>query len=209
MSGRSMFEVSSLSNWDAATLYSLQDVWMHQVSSRESEDILRGLSHFKSLGSHRKDPSDFPMGVFESVLEKAVRECEYGLGVFLIRGLPIADLPESDSKMIAWGIGMHLGVPLIQNSHGEMVVNVRDSGQLNPLRGNSTNAEIEHHTDNCDIVTLLCRRSAMSGGESRIVSSVRAYNFMVKNYPDMATDLHDMFPFSDISNKDGVEGSYF
>ena len=52
-----------------------------------------------------------------------------------------------------------------------------------------TNAEMRFHTDACDYVGLLCLQTAMSGGASRIASSVTVYNTMHERKPELVEAL--------------------
>jgi len=50
----------------------------------------------------------------------------------------------------------------------------------------ATNARQPYHVDLCDIVGLLCLKTAKIGGESIIASSVTVYNELVKSRPELA-----------------------
>jgi hypothetical protein len=45
------------------------------------------------------------------------------------------------------------------------------------------------HSDDCDIVGLLCVAKALEGGESDIVSSHHVYNVLAKERPDVLETL--------------------
>jgi hypothetical protein len=49
------------------------------------------------------------------------------------------------------------------------------------------------HTDSCDIVALLCLKTAKSGGLSSIASSMSIYNLMAQRRPDLAGRLFEPF----------------
>jgi len=57
-----------------------------------------------------------------------------------------------------------------------------------------TNRQLDYHTDSCDIVGLLCLKTAKMGGASRVVSSVTLYNEMLRRRPDLAAALFDPVP---------------
>src|SRR5690606_10082732 len=47
------------------------------------------------------------------------------------------------------------------------------------------------HTDSCDIIGLMCLKSAISGGESRISSALAVYNEMLDKHPDLLDILEE------------------
>jgi hypothetical protein len=49
------------------------------------------------------------------------------------------------------------------------------------------------HTDSCDVVALLCLKTAKSGGLSSITSSMSIYNIMAQYRPDLAKRLFTPF----------------
>ena len=77
--------------------------------------------------------------------------------------------------------------------------NPRNQGTLEDAnaRGYMTNVEMRFHTDACDYVGLLCLQTPMSGGASRIASSVTVYNTMLRLMPPGAkatTSLYATHP---------------
>ena len=79
-----------------------------------------------------------------------------------------------------------------QNKLGHILGHVKDLGgdYSEPnTRGYMTNAEMRFHTDACDYVGLLCLQTPMSGGASRIASSVTVYNTMLKRRPELVEAL--------------------
>ena len=62
------------------------------------------------------------------------------------------------------------------------------------VRTYQTTERQHFHTDSCDIVALLCLKTARSGGLSSIVSSMAMYNAMAQRRPDLAHRLFMPFP---------------
>ena len=56
-------------------------------------------------------------------------------------------------------------------------------------RGYQTSVALPYHGDSCDVVGLLCLRTAKSGGTSNIVSAVSIYNEMLERRPDLVAEL--------------------
>ncbi|MFN2425038.1 MAG: TauD/TfdA family dioxygenase [Candidatus Binatia bacterium] len=119
-----------------------------------------------------------------------------GLGLLLLRGLPVERWGEELSSVVFWGLGHHLGVPGGQNPQEELLGHVRDYGEdaASPfVRKYRTAANIAFHCDLADIVGLLCLRPAKSGGASRIVSSVAVHDELLRQRPDLAQRLYEPF----------------
>jgi len=88
------------------------------------------------------------------------------------------------------GLGTHLGYFLSQNGRGHVLGHVKDVGddptQIHKVRIYRTTARQFFHTDDGDIVGLLCVHRAAEGGESDIVSVHNVWNTLVKENPDVA-----------------------
>src|SRR6185437_11013131 len=120
-----------------------------------------------------------------------------GRGFVLLRGLPVEGRPIADSAAAYWGIGLHFGNPRSQNAMGHLLGHVRDLGLATTdpnVRTYQTTERQHFHTDSCDIVSLLCLKTAKSGGLSSIVSSMAMYNAMATRRPDLARLLFNSFP---------------
>ena len=51
------------------------------------------------------------------------------------------------------------------------------------------------HSDNCDVVSLMCVRAARSGGISRIVSAAAVHNRLLETRPDLLEALYGEWVF--------------
>lgn len=88
------------------------------------------------------------------------------------------------------GLGTHLGYFLSQNGRGHVLGHVKDVGddptQIDKVRIYRTTARQFFHSDDGDVVGLLCLHRARSGGESDIVSSHSVWNTIQEEHPDVA-----------------------
>src|SRR5690606_14164840 len=103
-----------------------------------------------------------------------------------------AGFTKAQAAAAFWGIGTRFGRAVSQNAKGHMRGHVKDfGGDYNDpnVRGYQTNAQMSFHSDQCDIVALLCMRGAKSGGASRIASTVAIYNEMLKRDPALVEAL--------------------
>ena len=154
-----------------------------ELESAANACIARGLGEIDITVAH------FPLPTFAKEITGWAHEINRGRGFLLVRGLCDSGADYSDAQIRAmfWGIGLYLGLPISQNSYGDMLGEVFDEGVKmgsGRVRGYRTNQNLMFHTDRCDIVGLLCQRQSKSGGLSSIVSSTRIYNEMAQTHPE-------------------------
>jgi hypothetical protein len=120
-----------------------------------------------------------------------------GRGFVLIRGLPVEGRSLVDNAAAYLGIGSYFGHVRSQNAMGHILGHVRDLGlsaEKDPnVRIYQTNERQTFHTDSCDIVGLLCLKTAQSGGLSSLVSSMAIYDAMARARPDLVRRLFAPF----------------
>ncbi len=110
----------------------------------------------------------------------------------MLRGLPVSTWGDALTEYVYWGIGQHLGQPGEQNPQGEKLGHVVDYGEeaTQPMvRRYRTTGNIDFHCDGADAVGLLCLRTAKSGGQSRIASSVTIFNELLEQHPELVNAL--------------------
>ncbi len=175
--------------------------WLRTLTDREVADLRAGLDRLKAADRPMLEitRADVPLGAFAAVLAEAEAEMETGIGFLVLRGLPMAGQSAEESRLMAWAIGTHLGVARPQGKASQLMSDVRDAGGTyrgGSGRGYNTNAELDYHTDGSDIVALLCRNTARSGGLSRLASSVAIHNALLEERPDLVETLYGLFPHS-------------
>lgn len=162
--------------------------WKLVLSSealRELDNALRAVQS-KRIALRDIRRSDFPLDALAHQLAEVGEDLQHGRGLKLIRGLPVDRYSEEELAILYWGIGAHLGMAVSQNSKGDLLGHVRDEGAtLSDLRarGYQTRESQGLHIDNCDVVGLLCLRSARTGGVSQVVSSMAIYNELLRRCP--------------------------
>jgi Taurine catabolism dioxygenase TauD, TfdA family len=104
-------------------------------------------------------------------------------------GWPVERWSIRESATAYFGIGAHFGSARSQNGKGHVLGHVRDvglnAGKDPTARVYQTNERQTFHTDSCDVVGLLCLKTAKAGGASALVSSMTIYNEMLKRRPDL------------------------
>jgi hypothetical protein len=182
--------VTRPAEWRGAELQTRPDEWLYTLSAHEVA-ALRGHAR-RVLESQTPLTALTRQEVFLQELAPALadwrRRLQDGIGVVLVRGLPVRDMGKAESAAAYWLLGLHLGDAVSQNTAGETLVDVRDTGASaadHNTRLYKTRADLTFHTDGADIIGLLCLRKSKSGGVSRICSSVYVYNEVVRRRPDL------------------------
>ncbi|MFD4705844.1 TauD/TfdA family dioxygenase [Gottfriedia sp. NPDC058432] len=140
---------------------------------------------------------DFPIPDLADEIKYFVDELENGRGFLLIRGLPMERYSDEEASIIYWGLGLHLGLPIIQSKNGELLGHIKNVGKdfndNTKVRGYQTNVHLDYHTDLADVVGLLCLRKAKSGGLSSIASAMSIYNEILEKHPEYLEILYRSF----------------
>jgi hypothetical protein len=170
--------------------------WMAKLTAAEADEIERATLSVAERGldliAIRKE--DFPLPTFGARLARITRDVLEGRGFALIRGLDIARWDIREAAIAFLGIGSHIGSARSQNAKGHILGHVKDLGlsSADPnVRIYQTHERQTHHTDSCDIVGLMCLKTAKSGGLSSLVSSVTIYNEMRRIAPELARTLFE------------------
>jgi hypothetical protein len=170
---------------------SRRDDWLMPLSAAESHEIETAT---KALTARDADiaaikAGDFPLPTLGPKLTARVRdEVLAGRGFLLMRGLPVERWSMREAATAFFGLGVHLGSARSQNGKGHVLGHVQDLGLdvHDPnVRIYQTNERQTYHTDSCDIVGLLCLKTAQSGGLSALVSSTTIFNEMRRRRPDL------------------------
>lgn len=169
--------------------------WVQRLSAEEVAGFDAALAHAKAANKHWLDmtQADFPLpAVSKAALARAMATTQGRWGLCLLKGFPVGRWSESDSALAYWGMGLHSGVARTQNPASQYMNDVRDIGAVykgKNGRGYNTNAGLDFHMDSCDVVALLCRRTAKSGGESIVTSTIAVANEMARVRPDLLAEL--------------------
>ena len=168
-----------------------RDDWLWHLTTAELAEIETAM---QPLASHDADiaaiiAQDFPLPTLGARLKARTRaEVLNGRGFLLLRGLPVERWSIRQSATAYFGLGAHLGSARSQNGKGHVLGHVQDlgldAGDPN-VRIYQTNERQTFHTDSCDIVALLCLKTAKSGGLSALVSSTTIFNEMRRRRPDL------------------------
>ena len=164
-------EVEDRSAWYGEDLANRSD-WIERLSADEVDEVERGGS-LETLAPR---------------LQRLLDEVLNGRGFVLIKGLPVERWSKRQAAEAFLLIGAQLGNLRMQNADGHLLGHVRDLGRSSDdpnTRIYQTRERQTHHTDSCDVVGLMCLRTAKSGGLSNLVSSTTIFNEMRRRRPDL------------------------
>ncbi|KAJ3338770.1 hypothetical protein HDU93_009084 [Gonapodya sp. JEL0774] len=170
------------------------ELWTRTVTNAEIEEVEAAAERFAASGKKLVDltKEDFPIPKLSNAIKDITRTVNDELGFFLLKGFPVKSWTREQSAIIFIGIGAHIGDLVPQNKKGHILGHVKDL-KVDPnapaTRRYMTNARQGFHTDECDIVSLLCVETAPEGGESMVASSTTVYNELQKRYAELVPVL--------------------
>ena len=187
--------------------------WRYTLQAEEVDELRQAVRTALATGLPLEaiDASHFPLRTLAQRVRRLARELEEGRGFELWRGLPVHEWTLEERSMAYWGLGRHLGQPVVQNARGELFGHVRDTTGTDPqTNANSrfyhTNAAAPFHVDGADIVGLMCVRTSQSGGASLVVSSTSIYNALLRDHPDLIDLLYQPLWFDHRGERNAVTG---
>ena len=162
---------------------------LHVLTESEIREIDQALRHLLTLGDldfPDITPETFPLDVVGTLMRSLPERLRTGRGFLMLRGLPRQRYSDDDMTRIYFGLGSYIGKPMTQSYLGDILGHVMDVSDYEPKsRGYRKGGGQLMHTDSCDIIGLMCLRSAISGGESRISSALAVHNEMAEHYPEL------------------------
>jgi len=189
--------------------------WIQRLDPQAVEGLDQALEHASAAGKPLLEmtPDDFPLPpACRDALRRAVAATQSGWGLCLLKGFPVHRWSEADCRLAYWGMGLHMGVARTQNRASEIINDVRDAGggyKVTNGRGYNTNAQLDFHCDSCDVVALLCRRTAKEGGASKVISSPALVAEFARRRPDLLPVLRQPFYYSYQGAQDPSQPPYY
>lgn len=172
---------------------------LHVLAPDEIAQIDAALEYLRSLGEvdfPDITPEAFPLTTLGRLFANLGAELRHGRGFLLLRGLPSESYSVDDLARIYFSIGTHVGQPIPQSYQGELLGHVIDISDIEQeARGYHAGGAQGMHTDNCDIIALMCVRAAKSGGIIRIVSAAAVHNKMLEERSDLLDVLYRDYVF--------------
>jgi Taurine catabolism dioxygenase TauD, TfdA family len=195
--------------WYGAELAARVD-WIERFSEAEVGEVTRASYQLQEMCSKQADVafaaltgSAVSLPTLGSRLRGMMEEVLWGRGFVVIKGLPVEGNQSArgnvdrgwtkrEAAIAFLVIGAQLGALRMQNAAGHLLGHVRDLGKSSDdpnTRIYQTRERQTFHTDSCDVVGLMCLRTAKSGGLSSLVSSTMIFNEMRRRRPDLLKGL--------------------
>ncbi|WP_170216472.1 TauD/TfdA family dioxygenase [Stella humosa] len=166
---------------------------MHRFSDAEVAEIDAALKACGERDIPDITADTFVLPTMGPTMRRLRGELLDGRGVVLMRGFPRERYSADDMARIYVGLGAQFGQPVSQSWQGQLLGSVIDiSDVVEKVRGYNAGGGQNFHIDGsaCDIVALMCLRSAKAGGASRIVSVAALHNAMLDSRPDLLETLY-------------------
>ncbi|WVQ82087.1 hypothetical protein IAT38_004215 [Cryptococcus sp. DSM 104549] len=186
--------------WDGRTLINEPERWLYRFTPEDIKLIDAAYDHFTSLSISNNDISraNFPIpadsGLYKA-LEKASQEIKTGLGLRVLRGLPVDDWKREKQITIFAGISEYVGSRRIKQGV-QNIVHLRDITNLDAdkrpaitVKGQTSGNQVFHNDGSTGIVGLITLGVAETGGLSQLSSVARTYNELASTRRDIVREL--------------------
>ena len=171
-----------------------RDDWMLELTDAERAEIDEAIRLSRSLDIQAISRVDFPLPGLSARLAQLRTRIKDGAAFGYVRGIPVERYDRETQLRVYWGLSRYIGDPIPQNRNGHMmghVIDVGDRPDNVDRRLTQSNAELAFHSDSCDVVGLLCVRTAMRGGTSAIVSAIAVHDEMLRCDPELCATLYE------------------
>jgi Taurine catabolism dioxygenase TauD, TfdA family len=122
--------------------------------------------------------AEFPLPALGPELARLATGLEEAPGFAVIRGLPLERYGAAEARLVHWGLGRHLGIPVPLDATGRMTrFSLAQAGGL--------------RTGGSDVESLL----ALEHGRVSVASTGAVHNEVLRRRPDLAKRLHGTFAF--------------
>ena len=177
---------------------SLEENWRFELG----EEVRVALGEFVARVGDRRVIEVDPDPCYHTALQSVKRVLEEGPGFVMIEGMDPLH-PADQAIQAYWTLGQCLGRPLEQNIEGDLLYDVLDTGRevSTGARFSVTNAESTFHIDSAfspripDYVGLLCLQSALSGGQSQLISAYALHDALLEENPGVLEELYGDYCF--------------
>lgn len=190
--------------------------WVQRLTPEEVDGFRTALAHARNVNKPllKMKQEDFPLPhASRLALERAIGTTQSRWGMCLVKGFPTDEWSEAEMRLAYWGMGLYMGVGRTQNRASEVINDVRDVGgsyKVKGGRGYNTNAGLDFHQDSCDVVALFCRRTAKTGGTSKVMSSIALRDRVKDLRPDLISVLQESNWFHSFQGaQDPTQPSYY
>jgi alpha-ketoglutarate-dependent taurine dioxygenase len=160
-----------------------------QLDEHHANKIIFELSH-EEIGYNF---SDSELKKLTTNIYERVRN---GNGIVILKGIPINEVNETKLGERFLRFCSLMGTPVSQSVMGDILGRVEDMTHIDPdARGYRNKEELFMHTDQPDMVCMLCVRPAQQGGQSKFASALALHEAIKKTRPDLLPALYTGYPY--------------
>lgn len=175
----------------------LAEKWLYTFTPADIELIEAAHDHFVGLKVHKNEISrdTFPIpkdSALHAELLNVTEEINHGLGLRVLRGLPVDRWAREKQVIIFAGISSYLGDGERQRQGDKNITHLRDITQLPAdirpaivVKGQTSGNQVFHTDGAASIVGLITLGVAETGGISQLSSIAAAYNELANNRRDI------------------------
>eukprot|EP00887_Chlorella_sp_A99_P002751 scaffold6.g2751.t1 len=183
----------SAAAWTAADALAHPAQWQYALTPEDVAELVAATR--AALASGKPVPqeltkAEFALSTLGPRLEAMRDSVVFGRGFYLLRGFPVGQLSRQEVVAAWYGVGLYWGLARSQNAKGHVVGHIKDLG----LDANANDVR-PWHTDDADLVGLLCLKQAKQGGLSGWASAVSIYNRLAETRPDLVEELSKVYAF--------------
>ncbi|MEL7061787.1 MAG: TauD/TfdA family dioxygenase [Acidobacteriota bacterium] len=184
-------------SWTGGELLARDD-FQHRLDDAEIAELRAAAERIvaDNLDLDDLEPAAVPLPTLARRLTRIQDSLEHGSGAALLQGWPAADHDLATNRRVHWLISRHVGTPVSQSATGERIFHVENKGYAptDPRdRGPSSSRELRFHSDRCDVLSFLCVRPALSGGDSFLVSTPTIHDAIRARRPDLLEELYGLW----------------
>ena len=192
-------QIDSPSAWTASSLEGGRDAFTRKLTDRQLQVIDELLAATSDIPPQEVTREQFSHPELDDWLTDIFNEIQHGQGVVVISGLSKEKYSPEMMERIYWGFGTHWGIAAVQTVLGDKLgrVTFTPVGPENPSgRAYRSNEELYLHTDNYEMVGLMCLEKAASGGFTRLASSIAIHNEIARKRPELLEPLYEGFYYA-------------
>nr|XP_018260635.1 uncharacterized protein I303_06350 [Kwoniella dejecticola CBS 10117]OBR82793.1 hypothetical protein I303_06350 [Kwoniella dejecticola CBS 10117] len=180
-------KVVSKSVWDGKTLINQPENWLYTFTEEDVSLINKAYEHFQSLNitNNEIDQTTFPVPQHSALYKALVGityELNHGLGLRVLRGLPVDEWTRSKQISVFAGISAYVSPRRIANN-GNNIVHLRF------VKGQTNGNQVFHNDGSLGIISLFTLGVAETGGLSQLASVGQTYNYFAENRRDILREL--------------------
>ena len=188
--------------WHAASFSSSADYSLSFTPEERAELVAAVRALPDPARPEQAGLAQFAMQRLTPRLRAAYEDVRAGRGFVVLRGLPVDELTRDEFVGAVWGLGLHFGQPLSQNTSGDLIGHVVDATAEDATpRMYRSNLELRPHNDITAMITLACWHRSETGGASVIVSAVRVHDELRKHHPAVLETLYRGFHYHQVGEE--------